>query len=472
MNGGHTDNYYFQMVGQNRLRKGARPVPVASAPQTINLASGFSRWTSVSPAYYDPVNDVIWRNFPSSVAQVGSYTNNTGRNDLTVMKVARDATNIYFMAQCNSNITSHTGSNWMVFFIDADTNHLTGWEGYDYAVNLGRVTASTTTLSQNTSTNSSWNWTVVSSAIAYEVNDNQLMLTIPRVALGLTNDPVTFDFHWADSFQTNDIADFGVDGDSAPDGRFNYRYQTQPSQMNSLLQDGFENGEQAIWGNSWAGGSLWGLTASLPYDGDYCAVANTSNGTANTTLSSSINAANYSSMRITFQYKLQQVTQASKVVVTYSGANGSVTITNLGEDLYYPTGQVWGYNERTNVWLHYTDVRYNTGSNAQFFTTNFTFSIAAPFTSSSQYIWIDDVEITGVTTNVIPPALSIAMTNAGSVQLSWPASYGYALQQNSNLASSAAWTTNGYSIITNANGTNSITITPPAGSLFFRLANP
>ncbi len=33
------------------------------------------------------------------------------------------------------------------------------------------------------------------------------------------------------------------------------------------------------------------------------------------------------------------------------------------------------------------------------------------------------------------------------------------------------WTTTGYPITT-ANGTNSITVTPPKGNLFFRLSNP
>lgn len=47
----------------------------------------------------------------------------------------------------------------------------------------------------------------------------------------------------------------------------------------------------------------------------------------------------------------------------------------------------------------------------------------------------------------------------------------YTLQQNANLAALGGWTTSGYSIST-ANGTNSITITPPMGNLFFRLSNP
>jgi hypothetical protein len=69
------------------------------------------------------------------------------------------------------------------------------------------------------------------------------------------------------------------------------------------------------------------------------------------------------------------------------------------------------------------------------------------------------------------PDLTIA--HAGnSVIISWPNTGSYSLQQNNSLAASAAWATSGYSITTNANGTNSITITPPAGHLFFRLANP
>ncbi len=61
--------------------------------------------------------------------------------------------------------------------------------------------------------------------------------------------------------------------------------------------------------------------------------------------------------------------------------------------------------------------------------------------------------------------------SSNSVIVSWPDTGSYTLQQNNNLAAPAGWTTSGYSITT-ANGTNSITITPPTGNLFFRLSNP
>jgi len=70
------------------------------------------------------------------------------------------------------------------------------------------------------------------------------------------------------------------------------------------------------------------------------------------------------------------------------------------------------------------------------------------------------------------PNLSITQLG-NSVIVSWPNTGSYTLQQNGNLAVSAGWATSGYPVTTNSPiGTNRITITPPTGSLFFRLANP
>jgi hypothetical protein len=68
------------------------------------------------------------------------------------------------------------------------------------------------------------------------------------------------------------------------------------------------------------------------------------------------------------------------------------------------------------------------------------------------------------------PTLTISHSG-NSFIVSWPNMGSFILQQNSNLTATANWTTSGYSITT-ANGTNSISITPPTGNLFFRLANP
>lgn len=65
------------------------------------------------------------------------------------------------------------------------------------------------------------------------------------------------------------------------------------------------------------------------------------------------------------------------------------------------------------------------------------------------------------------PNLVIQYLSPNSVQVSWPNTGTYTLLQNANLAT-GSWTTNAGSISL-LNGTNSITLTPPSGNLFFRL---
>ena len=64
---------------------------------------------------------------------------------------------------------------------------------------------------------------------------------------------------------------------------------------------------------------------------------------------------------------------------------------------------------------------------------------------------------------------NLTVTHSGhSVIVSWPNTGTYTLQQTATVAVKNSWATSGYAIST-ANGTNSITITSPAGKLFFRL---
>jgi hypothetical protein len=66
------------------------------------------------------------------------------------------------------------------------------------------------------------------------------------------------------------------------------------------------------------------------------------------------------------------------------------------------------------------------------------------------------------------PNLSIAHSG-NSVIVSWPNTTSSTLQINNNLASVSGWNAYGGTVNT-ASGTNSITISPPTGMLFFRLS--
>jgi len=75
---------------------------------------------------------------------------------------------------------------------------------------------------------SRWNagaWQTVQN-IAYAYAGNFLEIQIPRSALGLTVPDISVYFHWADNIQVlGDISEFFLNGESAPDRRFNYHFQ-------------------------------------------------------------------------------------------------------------------------------------------------------------------------------------------------------------------------------------------------------
>jgi hypothetical protein len=74
--------------------------------------------------------------------------------------------------------------------------------------------------------------------------------------------------------------------------------------------------------------------------------------------------------------------------------------------------------------------------------------------------------VTVVQMEGVPP-LTIVRNGPGSVKVLWQAAPIATLQQNTTLTG-GSWVTSAYAIST-ADGTNSITITPPLGNLFFRL---
>ena len=220
VSGLHHDHYYYQLVAGVRRYKGYPALPAASALQAINLTGGFSPWSDVTPAFTDHAFDDDHRKFGQGARR---YLNTSGRNDLTVTKVARDATHVTFYAQTRRPLTPSSDANWMLLLLDTDQKRTTGWEGYDFIVNRA-VDGGATWLERNTG---GWTWQKIAK-VKLTVTGNELMFAIPRSALGLpVGDASTFDFKWWDNPQRpGDIMDVYVSGDTAPDGRFNYRYST------------------------------------------------------------------------------------------------------------------------------------------------------------------------------------------------------------------------------------------------------
>jgi hypothetical protein len=218
MQGGHGDNYYYQMVSYIRRYKGARPLaPIAPAP--VSIDGRFDDWKAVGPEFRDTIGDPVRRNHPGW-AKAGPYVNATGRNDLVAAKVSYDAENVYFYARTREPISPASDPNWMLLFLDVDHNPATGWLGYDFVVNHQPAKADKAVIERN---QGGYRWGSPQE-VPYKCRGNELELAIPRALLGMGQLPASIDFKWADNIQqAAEASDFTLNGDVAPNDRFNYR---------------------------------------------------------------------------------------------------------------------------------------------------------------------------------------------------------------------------------------------------------
>ena len=222
MRGGHRDNYYYQFAAWVRRFKGVRERPKATGPSRIVIDGSFDDWRRVQPEFRDTIGDTIHRDHKGYGDLV--YRNDTGRNDFVIAKAAYDKANLYFFVQTLDKITPRTDRNWMLLLLDTDQNANSGWLGYDFIVNLEVLNDQETTVK-------AWRadqWQTVGNA-RYRVNGNGMELAIPRSLVGQGQQPPAFDFHWVDNLRDfGDVSDLDLAGDSAPDGRWNYRFEVVP----------------------------------------------------------------------------------------------------------------------------------------------------------------------------------------------------------------------------------------------------
>jgi len=224
--GGFEDNYYYQMVDGIRRFKGAREVPVAGPPQSIDLDGGFAAWTEVTPTYFDSIGDTLHRDHPGWGSE-GQYVNTTGRNDFKEMKVARDEDYLYFYAKTVDDITAPAGENWMELFLAFD--ELVGlspdWEGFHFRISLEPRRKEHYVVQQALG---GIHWRGLA-YVDYAVEGNQLHLRVPRALLGdvAKGEDLSFRFKWSDNRQTDNALDWWIHGDTAPNGRFTYRFRSR-----------------------------------------------------------------------------------------------------------------------------------------------------------------------------------------------------------------------------------------------------
>jgi hypothetical protein len=253
MKGGFGDNFYYQAIANIRRYKGVPEIPVAGSftpggqNKVLELDGSFDQWKEITPEYQGHAGNTIPRDYdgfgraPKTRAngahpdfegngttwkgQEGPrYTNTTGRNGLQVMKVCRDHEYFYFYVQTEKPITPPSDPNWMMLLIRTGNSANHTWNGYDFIVNRVSPGKFGAVLEKN---NGGWNW-LRAADVRFRVEGNQMHLAVPRETLGLPQDPVTFDFKWIDNVKLpDDLTVLYLDGDTAPLGRFRFRYRIE-----------------------------------------------------------------------------------------------------------------------------------------------------------------------------------------------------------------------------------------------------
>ncbi len=218
MKGGHGDNYYYQMVANIRRYKGAKAIPPVE-PRPIRIDGHFEDWSAVQPEFRDTVGDPVRRDHESW--RTGErYVNKSGRNDIVCAKASYDEANTYFYARTREALSPDKDTNWMMLFVDADANPTNGWLGYDFVVNRTRMHQTETFVERNLG---GYKWGDGRVVKVYH-KGNEIELAIPWQVLGRKEAIRHLDFKWADNIQqTGDWSDLTLNGDAAPNDRFNYR---------------------------------------------------------------------------------------------------------------------------------------------------------------------------------------------------------------------------------------------------------
>lgn len=208
MKDGSTDNYYMQTVENIRRYKGVRPIPVNSGY--------FSGWEGMTE-YRDTRGDIVHRDYDGYSGL--HYRDTLGRNDILLSRVGVTRKSLLFRVTAASPLTAPGKKGWMLLLIDADKDHSTGWNGYDFMVEDGKLKAFDRTAEDSTAL-----WKDVAPLNA-EVKGADYYIEIPRKLLGVRGSHIVFDFKWADN--PRDLKSpigLALGGDTAPNRRFNYRF--------------------------------------------------------------------------------------------------------------------------------------------------------------------------------------------------------------------------------------------------------
>lgn len=262
---------YFTLVGAKTEWKGKK---LLIDDFKIETADGTVETDNFDSGLSEGLFDVIEKSsgngstvVSSEVAETSGdkvvYTDESGRNDISKMKMTTDGINLYAYVETVDEIKGFGNANCMSLFLS--TGNAGGcYNQYEYVVNRNSANATANELIVEKYVAGVWQ---EAGKASYHMAGNKMQLAIPLTTLGL-DDSFKIEFKWADNYSEDDISSFYTKGDAAPYGRLNYVYEVEGQvaaiKIHHLHENQGEGKMNFITKNAYKGGSTVSFKAFIP----------------------------------------------------------------------------------------------------------------------------------------------------------------------------------------------------------------
>ena len=225
MSGGYGDNYYLQNARNVRAFKSGKEFIYYGAHAAQDIQG--SAWDHAR-TYLDFSGDAMARN-AQNAAGTATYLNETNRNDIIQTEISHDGEYLYVRVITKDDIRIDAGEeNNLNILLSVSGTTGAKWNGYNFVLNrnLSALDQATTKL-QRVAEDGKYSFTDVADCDMY-VSGRVFSARIRLSDLGIADSRnFTVDFKVADGISDpSDIMKYYIDGDSAPIGRLNYRYNS------------------------------------------------------------------------------------------------------------------------------------------------------------------------------------------------------------------------------------------------------
>lgn len=227
MKDGYGDNFYLQNMLNTRKFKNVKEMVYRGAKTTP--ASLSNAWEGAR-TYLDIVGDAMERDwYDATRKEANRLKNNTNRNDIAKVDVTDDGKYLYIKVTTDKDIViEESKTNNLNILLSIQGANGAKWEGYDYIINrTPTAIGGTTATLEKVSVNNQFEWSKTADCSCY-LSGKTFAVKIALSDLGIAEGGAfTVDFKVADGIsEQGNIINYYIDGDCAPIGRLNYRYNS------------------------------------------------------------------------------------------------------------------------------------------------------------------------------------------------------------------------------------------------------